>query len=189
MSDREFELLGSERVYDGSFISLEVARFRYPDGDEVERAIVRHPGAVGVVCHDDEHLILVRQPREAVGEPGVLELPAGKLEEGEDALTTAARELSEEVGLRAGHWEAWTSYWSSVGVMDEEVHVVYATGLSEDPEAEPVEGERIEVVRWPLDDLDGALAATRDAKTMIGLLLLRDRRRAGEVAPGRPATA
>lgn len=178
MSERDFRRIGSETVYDGSFLSLEVARFRYPDGDEVERAIVRHPGAVGIVCHDDEHLILVRQPREAVGDPDVLELPAGKLEEGEDALTTARRELAEEVGLAAEHWEPLTSYWSSVGVMDEEVHVYYATGLREEPGAEAEENERIEVVRWPLDDLDGALAATKDAKTIIGLLLLRDRRRA-----------
>lgn len=177
MGERDFERLGGETVYDGSFISLEVARFRYPDGDEVERAIVRHPGAVGVVCHDDEHLVLVRQPREAVGDPDVLELPAGKLEEGEDVMTTAQRELAEEVGLAAEHWEPLTSYWSSVGVMDEEVHVVYATGLREEHGAEAEEHERIEVVRWPLADLDGALAATKDAKTIIGLLLLRERRR------------
>lgn len=172
-----FEKTGSRTVYDGSFISLEVATFRHDDGEEVERAIVRHPGAVGIVCHDETHLVLVRQPREAVAEPAVLELPAGKLEDGEDVLTTARRELAEEVGLAAEHWEPLTSYWSSVGVMDEEVHVVLATGLREDPDAEPVEGERIEVVRWPLADLDGALAATRDAKTIIGLLLLRDRLR------------
>jgi ADP-ribose pyrophosphatase len=175
-AERDFERISGETVYDGSFISLEVARFRYPDGEEVERAIVRHPGAVGVVCHDDTHLILVRQPREAVGDPDVLELPAGKLEEGEDVMTTAQRELSEEVGLLADHWEPLTSYWSSVGIMDEEVHVVHATGVREDPDAEPIEGERIEVVRWPLDDLDGALAATKDAKTIIGLLLLKQRR-------------
>ena len=175
MSDREFQRIGGEIVHDGGFISLEVARFRYPDGEEVEREIVRHPGAVGIVCHDDEHLVLVRQPREAVGDPDVLELPAGKLEEGEDPMTTARRELAEEVGLAAGHWEPLTAYWSSVGVMDEEVHVVLATGLREDPDAEPVAGERIEVVRWPLADLDGALAATKDAKTIIGLLLLRER--------------
>lgn len=172
-----FERIGSETLYEGSFISLELARFRHDDGEEVQRAIVRHPGAVGVVCHDDTELTLVRQPREAVGEDAVLELPAGKLEEGEDVMTTAARELSEEVGLRAQRWEHLTSYWSSVGVMDEEVHVVLATGLSEDPDAEPIAEERIEVVRWPLADLDGALAATRDAKTMIGLMLLRERLR------------
>ena len=175
--DREFERLGGETVYDGSFVSLEVARFRYADGEEVERTIVRHPGAVGVVCHDETHLVLVRQPREAVGDPDVLELPAGKLEEGEDPMTTARRELAEEVGLAAECWEPLTSYWSSVGVMDEEVHVVLATGLREEHGVQADEHERIEVVRWPLEDLDGALAATRDAKTVIGLLLLRERRR------------
>jgi len=61
--------------------------------------------------------------------------------------------------------------------MDEEVHVYLATGLRE-ASAEADENERIEIVRWPLDDLDGALAATHDAKTIIGLLLLRERRRA-----------
>jgi ADP-ribose pyrophosphatase len=163
-------------VHEGAFISLHVERFRYPDGDEVEREIVRHPGAVGVVCHDGERLYLVRQPREAVGDPDSLELPAGKLEEGEEPMATARRELAEEIGKAAERWEPLTSYYSSVGVMDEEVHVVLATGLS-DAEAEADENERIEVVTWPLADLDGALAATRDAKTVIGLLLLRERLR------------
>ena len=175
-ADRRFEKLGGETVHAGSFISLELARFRFADGEEVERAVVHHPGAVGIVCHDDTHLVLVRQPREAIGDPDSLELPAGKLEEGEDAMTTAARELAEEVGLKAEHWEPLTSYYSSVGFTDEEVHVVLATGLAEDPDAEPIPDERIEVVRWPLADLDGALAAAKDAKTVIGLLLLRDRR-------------
>ena len=173
-SQRRFESLGAHTVHEGNFIDVCVERFRYPDGDEVEREIVHHPGAVGVVCHDQEHLYLVRQPREAVGDPDSLELPAGKLEEGEDPMATAKRELAEEIGKAAEHWEPLTSYYSSVGVMDEKVHVVLATGLS-DASAEAEENERIEVVRWPLDDLDGALAATEDAKTIIGLLLLRDR--------------
>lgn len=177
MSDRAFEVLGTERVYEGPIIAVDMARVRYADGEESDRVIVRHPGAVGIVCHDDEHLILVRQPREPVGDPDSLELPAGKLEEGEDAMATARRELAEEVGLAAEHWEPLTSYYSSVGVMDEEVHVVLATGLREESGAEAEENERIEVVRWPLADLDGALAATKDAKTIIGLLLLRERRR------------
>lgn len=174
--ERRFECVGGETVYDGSFISLSVDRFRFSDGEEVERAIVHHPGAVGMVCHDDEHLILVRQPREAVGDPDSLELPAGKLEEGEDVVTSARRELAEEVGLAAEHWEQLTSFHSSIGVMDEEVHVYLATGLSE-ASAEADENERIEIVRWPLADLAGALAATHDAKTIIGILLLRERLR------------
>lgn len=181
--DRRFERTGSRTVYDGSFISLSVDRFRFADGEEVQRAIVHHPGAVGVVCCSDEHVVLVRQPREAVGDPDSLELPAGKLEEGEDVVASARRELAEEVGLAAERWEHLSSFHSSIGVMDEEVHVYLATGLSEasadaDPEGPQAENERIEIVRWPLDDLDGALAATHDAKTIIGLLLLRERRRA-----------
>jgi len=175
--DRRFERTGARTIYDGSFISLSVERFRFADGEEVERAIVHHPGAVGVVCCSDEHVVLVRQPREAVGDPDSLELPAGKLEAGEDVVASARRELAEEVGLAAERWEHLRSFHSSIGVMDEEVHVYLATGLRE-ASAEADENERIEIVRWPLDDLDGALAATHDAKTIIGLLLLRERRRA-----------
>lgn len=176
-TDRHFERVSSETIHDGSFVSVFDERYRYADGSEVSRTVVRHPGAVGVVCHDREHLILTRQPREAVGDPDSLELPAGKLEEGEDPVATARRELAEEVGLAAERWERLTSYYSSVGVLDEEVHVYLATGLRAQ-RADADEHERIEVVRWPLADLDGALAATRDAKTIIGLLLLRERLRA-----------
>ena len=177
MSSR-FEQLSSETAFEGRIATVYRREFRHEDGEVVKREVIGHPGAVAVVAHDGRNLFLVRQPREAIGVPDLIELPAGKLDEvGESPLDTAKRELAEEVGLKAEHWETWTSYWSSVGVMDEEVHVVHATGLAEDPDAEPVEGERIEVVRWPLDDLDGALAATKDAKTVIGLLLLRERRR------------
>jgi ADP-ribose pyrophosphatase len=177
VSDRDFERVGARTVHEGKFISLAVERFRFPDGEEVDREVVHHPGAVGIVCHDGERVYLVRQPREAVGDPDSLELPAGKLEDGEDVLDTARRELAEEIGKAAEDWEPLTSYYSSVGVMDEEVHVVLATGLS-DAHAEAEENERIEVVAWPLTDLDGALSATKDAKTVIGLLLLRERLRA-----------
>jgi ADP-ribose pyrophosphatase len=173
-ADRTFERIGSETVYEGSFISLSVDRFRYADGEEAERAIVHHPGAVGVVCHDGERLLLVRQPREAVGDPDALEIPAGKLEPDEDVMTSARRELAEEVGLAAAEWVHLSSFHTSVGVLDEEVHLYLATGLTP-ASAEVHEDERIEIVRWPLSDLDGALAATHDAKTIIGLLLLRDR--------------
>jgi ADP-ribose pyrophosphatase len=172
---RRFERLGGETVYEGSFIRLEKARFRYPDGEEVQREIVRHPGAVGMVVHDDEHVWLVRQPREAVGDPDSLELPAGKVDEGEEPLATARRELEEEIGKRAADWEPLTSYYSSVGVMDEEVWVYLGTGLADVEGHEPIAEERIEVVPWPLDDLQGALAATKDAKTIIGLTLLQAR--------------
>ena len=71
------------------------------DGEEADREVVAHPGAVGIVAHDGERIYLVRQPREAVGEQSLLELPAGKLEEGEEPLETAKRELAEEIGKGA----------------------------------------------------------------------------------------
>jgi 8-oxo-dGTP pyrophosphatase MutT (NUDIX family) len=174
-ADRRFEHLGGETVYDGRIVSVHLERYRYPDGEEVEREIVRHQGAVGIVAHDGTDVFLVRQPREAIGDPDFLEIPAGRLDvEGETPLAAAKRELAEEIGKAADAWEHVAEYVSSVGIMDEIVHVFLATGLS-DAHAEAEHNERIEIVRWPLADLDGAIAATRDAKTLIGLLWLKAR--------------
>jgi 8-oxo-dGTP pyrophosphatase MutT (NUDIX family) len=171
--DRRFERIGGRTVYEGRIVTLAIDRFRFADGDEVEREIVRHQGAAGIVAHDDRHLYLVRQPREALEDPDFLEIPAGRLDqEGESPLEAAQRELAEEIGKAAERWERITSYVSSAGMSDEVVHVFHATGLS-DRKAEADENERIEIVRWPLDDLDGAIAATRDAKSLIGLLWLK----------------
>jgi 8-oxo-dGTP pyrophosphatase MutT (NUDIX family) len=176
VTDRRFESLGGRTVHEGRIVTVRVERYRYPDGEEVEREVIRHQGAVGIVAHDGTDLFLVRQPREAIGDPDFLEIPAGRLDvEGEAPLEAAQRELAEEIGKAAGSWEHLTGYVSSVGVMDEVVHVFLATGLS-DAHAEAEDNERIEIVRWPLADLDGAIAATRDAKTLIGLLLLKTHR-------------
>jgi 8-oxo-dGTP pyrophosphatase MutT (NUDIX family) len=174
-ADRRFEPLGGRTVYKGRIVTVRVERFRFADGDEVEREVVRHQGAVGVLAHDDEDLLLVRQPREVIGEPDFLEIPAGRLDvAGEEPLAAAQRELAEEIGKGAERWEPITAYVSSAGIMDETIHLFHAFGLS-DRRAEVEENERIEVVRWPLADLDGAIAATRDAKTLIALLWLKTR--------------
>jgi 8-oxo-dGTP pyrophosphatase MutT (NUDIX family) len=171
--DRRFERIGSRTIYEGRIVTLAIDRFRFADGDEVEREVIRHKGAACVVAHDDTHLYLVRQPREVLGDPDFLEIPAGRLDrEGESPLEAAKRELAEEIGKAAARWEPVTSYVSSAGISDEVIHVFHATGLS-DRSAESDEHERIEIVRWPLDDIDGALAATRDAKTIIGLQWLK----------------
>src|SRR4051812_48216062 len=108
----QFERVSSRTVHEGKIATVRVDRFRYEDGAEAEREIVAHDGAVGIVAHDDEHLFLVRQPREAICQPDLLELPAGKLdEEGEEPLETAKRELAEEIGMAAEHWEHLKSYW------------------------------------------------------------------------------
>jgi 8-oxo-dGTP pyrophosphatase MutT (NUDIX family) len=171
--NRRFERIGGRTIYEGKIVTLAIDRFRFADGDEVEREVIRHKGAAGIVAHDDTHLYLVRQPREALGDPDFLEIPAGRLDqEGESPLEAAQRELAEEIGKAADEWQAITAYVSSAGLSDEIVHVFHATGLS-DRDADADENERIEIVRWPLDDLDGAIAATRDAKSLIGLQWLK----------------
>ena len=176
MSSR-FERVGGETKYEGKVFSVHQETFRYEDGEEATRDIVRHQGAVGVVAHDGERIYLVRQPREAVGAPDLLELPAGKLDvEGEEPLETAKRELAEEIGKAAEHWEHLHSFYTSPGFTDEECHVYLATGLS-DAEAETDEHERIDIETRPLAELDALIVEVRDSKTLIGLLELRRRAR------------
>jgi ADP-ribose pyrophosphatase len=172
----KFERIDSRTVFEGRIVTVREDRYRYEDGGEADREFVGHKGAVGVVCHDGERVFLVRQPREAVGVPDMLEIPAGKLdEEGEDALATAKRELAEEIGKAAEHWEHLHSYYSSVGFSDEQVHVYLATGLSDVEQPEVEEDERIEIVTHALAELDALIDEVTDAKTLIGLLELRRR--------------
>jgi 8-oxo-dGTP pyrophosphatase MutT (NUDIX family) len=168
-----FERIASRKVYEGRIATVRVDSFRYDDGEEAAREIVEHPGAVAVVAHDGERIFLVRQPREAVGEQELLELPAGKLdEEGENVLATAKRELAEEIGKGARTWEHLTTFYSSPGFAAEEIHVYVATDLY-DERAEPGEAERIEVEAVPLERLDEVIAECRDAKSLVGLLWFR----------------
>ena len=167
------ERIASKTVFQGAVVGVRVERFRHPDGEEVERELVTHPGSVAIVAHDERVVHMVRQPREAVDEPDLLELPAGKLDvEGESRLNCAKRELAEEVGLAASEWTELKTFYASPGFAQEEITLYLATGLSES-EADPDPGERLERVEWPLPDLQGAIDACRDASSLIGLLLLR----------------
>jgi 8-oxo-dGTP pyrophosphatase MutT (NUDIX family) len=172
---RSIEALGGETVYSGRLVDVRIERFRHADGAVVSREIVRHRGAVGIVAHDDEHVWLVRQPREAVGEPDLLEIPAGRLDvEGEQPLQAAQRELAEEIGRGARSWEPIVAYYSGAGFTDERVHLFGATDLYPS-QAHSGEDERIEIVPWPLVGLQDAIEECRDAKTLIGLLWLARR--------------
>lgn len=172
------ERIESKVVYEGKIATVREDEFRHPDGSTATREVVAHPGAVGMVAHDDLHVYLVRQPREAVGEESLLEIPAGKLDvPGESPLDCAKRELAEEIGKGASEWREMKRFYTSPGFADEQVIVYLATDLH-DASAEAEEEERLEIVAWPLADLDGAIEDCRDAKSLVALLLFRETRRA-----------
>jgi ADP-ribose pyrophosphatase len=178
-----FERVRSEPVFEGKFFQVERGHFRHEDGAEAVRELVDHPGAVGIVVLDGDRLWFVRQPREAVGVPDLLEIPAGKLdEEGEDPLETAKRELAEEIGKQAAEWEPLGSFFTSPGFTNEEIHLFLATGISDvDERPEVEEDERIDVEVRPLSDLDSLLASNQDSKTLVGLGRLKALLAAGEL--------
>jgi 8-oxo-dGTP pyrophosphatase MutT (NUDIX family) len=170
-----FERTASETLLEGKFFSVRKDVFRHEDGEDAERELVVHTGAVGIVALDGEDLWLVRQPREAIGSPDLLEIPAGKLdEEGEEPLETAKRELAEEIGKQAATWEPLGAFYTSPGFTNEQVHLFLATELSdveERPEVE--ENERIDVEVRQLSELDALIAEATDSKTIIGLARLQ----------------
>jgi 8-oxo-dGTP pyrophosphatase MutT (NUDIX family) len=170
----EFESIGVRTVWSGTIIRAGVERFRHTDGSEVSREKVWHPGAVGILALDDEHVWLTRQPREAVGQGASLEIPAGKLDVPEEPrLEAAKRELAEEIGKQAAAWQEILAFYTSPGFSDERIWLYRADELSDAPDAEPEAHERIEIVPWPLDRLDDAIAQCEDSKSLIALLWLK----------------
>lgn len=159
----------SEQIFAGQIVRLRLSRYRRPSGVEVTREVLDHHGAVVMVPIEDDHILMVRQPREAVEEV-MLELPAGKLDfAGEDPLEAAKRELAEEVGRDAAEWSYLGGFYTAPALITEFIHLYVATGLTPS-DVEPLAEEEIEVVRVPLATLPTVVERVRDAKTMIGLL-------------------
>ncbi|MBW3592317.1 MAG: NUDIX hydrolase [Actinobacteria bacterium] len=152
---------------------------RVEEWEEGAFEIVARTNAVVVVPREtDGSVVLVRQFRPATRKH-LLELPAGKLDAGEEPEAAARRELEEETGLRGGTWERGPSLWATPGFCEERMHLFFAEDL-ERGDASPQDGEEIELARWRSDEIADRLAEIEDAKTLAGLLLLlrRDRARA-----------
>jgi ADP-ribose pyrophosphatase len=171
-ADPRLTKVGGKLVHRGPIASVRMDTFQYADGSRATRQVVVHPGAVCVVPHDGPTLYMIEQPREAVEEPALLELPAGKLDvEGETPLECAQRELAEEIGKSAGDWRELKSFYTSPGFATERIWLFLATELYDVP-GEPTDEERIEVVQFPLSEIDRAIERCEDAKSLVGLLML-----------------
>jgi ADP-ribose pyrophosphatase len=145
------EIRDRKILFQGLVVDLEQMEVKIGEKGWHVFQIVRHPGGVGVLpLHDDGTVTLIRQLRPAVNQR-MLEVPAGRLDPGEDPAVCAGRELLEETGLVATKLESLGFMYSSPGVFDEAIHLFLATGLAQQ-EAEPEHYEDIETVRIPFTD-------------------------------------
>ncbi|HSV74493.1 MAG TPA: NUDIX hydrolase [Chthonomonadales bacterium] len=166
------DTLRSEYVYRGRVVTLRIDTCRTASGREVLREVVEHRGAVAIVpMLDAQTVVMVRQYRQAVGEP-LLEVPAGTLDIGEDPVACAAREIEEEIGYRAGRLTPMFRQYIAPGYSSEELHTYLAEELQV-VGARPDDDEDIEVIPVPIRDvvqmiIDGAIC---DAKSIAALLV------------------
>ncbi|MBN2909781.1 NUDIX hydrolase [Polycladomyces sp. WAk] len=170
MSRLEEKTVKSQTIYEGNIIRVQLDQVILPDGGTSQREIVKHPGAVAVVAITDEKkLVLVRQFRKPL-EKTILEIPAGKLEPGEDPRACAFRELEEETGYQAEEMTPLVSFYTSPGFADEIMHLYVANGLRKG-EAQPDQDEFVELVELTLPEAwqriaDGEIC---DAKTVAAV--------------------
>ncbi len=168
--------IGSEMIYSGRVVHLDLDTVLLPNGKTAMREVVRHSGAVAIVPIDtDQNIIMVRQYRHPIGRI-LLEIPAGTLHEGEAPELCAVRELQEEIGYKPGHLEKIGAVYLAPGYSSEFIHLYIATDLQES-HLEMDEDEFIEVERVSMADAltriqKGEIA---DAKTISAVLLVKDR--------------
>ena len=171
------EVVRSTELYRGRKISLRIDDVRMPDGRETTRAVVSHPGAVAIVpLLPDGRVVLIRQYRHATGEV-LLELPAGTRDQpGEAPVDTAARELVEETGYRAGWLEHLSDFYTAPGFCNELMSLYLATDLTVGDQ-NLMDDEAIAVEAFTVSEAIALIAegAIRDAKTIVGLLLVQGR--------------
>ena len=167
--------LSSERIYEGTILNLRRDKVTVRDGRTSYREIVEHGGGVVILGVTPEGRIpMIRQFRKAAGQV-MFELPAGKLEKGEDPEAAALREFREETGYTAGRIRHAAAFYPTVGYSEEVLHVFFAEGLTPG-ETDFDENESIEIEESLPEDLYKLIDAggMTDGKTLIALLLFRN---------------
>ena len=187
-----YEVVTSERVYDGRVIALRRDEVSMPGDTTSVRDVVEHPGAVAVVALDEQQrVVLVRQYRHPVGRP-LEELPAGILDvDGEPAHATVKRELAEEAGLAADQWDVLVDLLTSPGMSDEASRIYLARGLREvDRDVQEHEEAEMTSSRVPLDDVvRRVLSGEYENSLLVAGALAADRARRDGFRGLRPADA
>lgn len=176
MSRLEEKTIKTEHIFSGRIISLQVDDVKLPDGKTAKRELIKHPGAVAVIAVTaDNKIVMVEQFRKAL-ERNLVEIPAGKLEKGEEPKVCAARELEEETGYVCESLELVNSFYTSPGFADELVHVYEARGLTkvENP-ADQDEDEFINLLELTLEEAQGYIDQQKiyDAKTIFAVQYLQ----------------
>ena len=168
--------IASRRVYTGRVISLDVDQVRFPDGSVGELEMIRHPGASAVVPFlsepngTDPQILLIKQYRYAA-DAFVYEIPAGRLDPGEEPSACAERELREETGCTAARMEHLVTVFTTPGFTDERIHLFMAAGLTQGRAArEPDEFLSTETMPLSRALHFIEVGEIKDAKTVVGIL-------------------
>ncbi|OIR15622.1 ADP-ribose pyrophosphatase [mine drainage metagenome] len=176
--------LDSQVMYDGGFIEVLKDTVLLPDGSKSTREYITHPGAVAMLAMlDNGNLVMERQFRYPLHRE-FIELPAGKIDDGEDILVTAQRELLEETGYVAREWIHLTTAWPCIGYSDERMEYFLARGLKH-VGSKLDDGEFLEVFELSLNDAIEwiRLGKITDSKTIVGLFWLEKALDGGWPAP------
>ena len=164
--------VSTTHIHEGRVISLRVDDVRLPNGKQSKRELVKHPGAVAIIAiTEDRKLVTVEQYRKAL-ERSIIEIPAGKIEQGEDPKETALRELEEETGYTASHLHFVQRFATSPGFADEIIYVYVAQGLKKLDTQQPLdEDEFVEVREITLREAEEMIESEEifDAKTAFAV--------------------
>ena len=165
--------LSSKTVFEGRLVTVQHDTVELENGREAFREVIRHPGAVAVLAVEEDQILLVRQYRYCIGRE-LLEIPAGKLEPGEEPLPAAIRELSEETGCECEDLVPLGRYYGSAGCLDEGIHLYFGR-VSSQGNSHPDEDEFLTLERRTLADLEAMMAAgdLPDGKTLAAIALAK----------------